>query len=168
MGRDRSLSKVSNVEQIVEQFKSLPGGLLPLLHAIKEQYGYVPESSVPTIAKGLNVSRAEVHGVISFYHDFNTKPVGKHVIQICRAEACQAMGSREIESHAKSSLGLEYGETSEDGLVTLEPVYCLGNCACSPSIRVDDTIYARVSESVFDHLIEGLQTPDTGANGVKL
>lgn len=155
------------MDQIVEQFKSLPGALLPLLHAIKEEFGYVPESSVPCIAKGLNLSRAEIHGVISFYHDFNTKPNGRHIVQICRAEACQAMGSRDIESHAKRSLGLEYGETTKDGLLTLEPVYCLGNCACSPSIRVDDAIHARVNKTSFDQLIEGLKTSNTPVNGSK-
>ena len=159
--------KGTDVDQIVEQFKSLPGGLLPLLHAIKEEFGYVPESSVPSIAKGLNLSRAEVHGVISFYHDFNTEPTGRHIVQICRAEACQAMGSREIESHAKSSLGLEYGETSADGLLTLEPVYCLGNCACSPSIRIDDAIHARVSKNCFDQLMTALQTSDVPVKGAK-
>jgi formate dehydrogenase subunit gamma len=122
--------------------------------------GYIPESTVGSIAKGFNLSRAEVHGVISFYHDFNTQPVGHHRVQICRAEACQSMGSRQIESHAKQSLGIEYGETTSDGMVTLEPVYCLGNCACSPSIRINDDIYARVDKSRFDQLISELNMPE--------
>ena len=147
------LKKNSNVDQLIEQFKTLPGALLPLLHAIKNAVGYVPDSAVEPISKALNLSRAEVHGVISFYHDFNTHPVGHHTVQICRAEACQSMGSRDIEAHAKQSLGIDYGETTSDGLVTLEPVYCLGNCACSPSIRVNDDIHARVDSSRFDELI---------------
>ena len=159
--------KGTDVDQLVEQFKSLPGGLLPLLHAIKEEFGYVPESSVPSIAKGLNLSRAEVHGVISFYHDFKTVPTGTHIVQICRAEACQAMGSRYIVSHAESSLGLVYGETSAEGLLSLEPVYCLGNCACSPSIRIDDAIHARVSKNRFDQLMMALQTSDVPVKGAK-
>ena len=155
------MDKSNNVDQLVEQFKSLPGGLLPLLHAVKHSLGYVPESAVENIAKGFNLSRAEVHGVISFYHDFNTHPVGHHTVQICRAEACQSMGSREIEVHAKNRLGIDYGETTADGLITLEPVYCLGNCACSPSVRINNDIHARVDQERFDRLIEGLSPPSS-------
>tara|TARA_B110000027_G_scaffold68176_1_gene72884 strand:- start:124 stop:615 length:492 start_codon:yes stop_codon:yes gene_type:complete len=156
----------SNVDQLIKQYKTLPGGLLPLLHAVKEAVGYVPESAVAPIAKGLNLSRAEVHGVISFYHDFNTHPVGRHTVQICRAEACQSMGSRDIEAHAKQSLGIDYGETTTDGLVTLEPVYCLGNCACSPSVRINDDIHARVDRSRFDELMKELSHASPDASGV--
>ena len=116
----------------------------------------MPDSAVPVIAKGLNLSRAEVHGVISFYHDFKTHPVGKHSVQICRAEACQSMGSRQLEAHAKALLGVDNHETTADGNITLEPVYCLGNCACSPSIRIDDDIHARVSPERFEQLISQL------------
>jgi formate dehydrogenase subunit gamma len=162
------LDKRTNIDQRIEQFKSLPGGLMPLLHAVKHDVGYIPEDSVEQIAKGFNLSRAEVHGVISFYHDFNTRPTGQHCVQICRAEACQSMGSRQIEAHAKKSLGIEYGETTEDGKVTLQPVYCLGNCACSPSIRIDDDIHARVSPSRFDQLMTELRSPvTTNAGGKK-
>ena len=98
------------------------------------------------LPKASTLSRAEVHGVISFYHDFKTIPVGRHTVQICRAEACQSMGSRQLEAHAKQALGVDYGETTADGPFTLEPVYCLGNCACSPSVRIDDDIYARVMQ----------------------
>jgi formate dehydrogenase subunit gamma len=162
------LDKRTNIDQLIEQFKSLPGGLMPLLHAVKHDVGYIPEDSVEQIAKGFNLSRAEVHGVISFYHDFNTRPTGQHCVQICRAEACQSMGSRQIEAHAKKSLGIEYGETTEDGKVTLQPVYCLGNCACSPSIRIDDDIHARVSATRFDQLMTELRSPvTTNAGGKK-
>ena len=160
------LEKNSNVDQLIEQFKTLPGGLLPLLHAVKHAVGYVPDSAVEPISKALNLSRAEVHGVISFYHDFNTHPVGRHTVQICRAEACQSMGSRDLEAHAKQSLGIDYGETTSDGLVTLEPVYCLGNCACSPSIRVNDDIHARIDPPRFDELMAELAPPSTEVSGV--
>ncbi|MBC8381002.1 MAG: formate dehydrogenase subunit gamma [Pseudomonadales bacterium] len=161
------MDKRTNIDQLIEQFKSLPGGLMPLLHAVKHDVGYIPDDSVEQIAKGFNLSRAEVHGVISFYHDFNTSPTGQHCVQICRAEACQSMGSRQIEAHAKKSLGIEYGETTKDGKVTLQPVYCLGNCACSPSIRIDDDIHARVSAASFDQLMAELRSPATTHAGGK-
>jgi formate dehydrogenase subunit gamma len=126
------------------------------LHAIQGELGYVPESTVPAIATGLNLSRAEVHGVISFYHDFKTHPVGRHRVQICRAEACQSMGSRQLEAHAKQALGIDYHETTADGSISLEPVYCLGNCACSPSVRINDDIVARVDTARFDELVAKL------------
>ena len=134
----------------------MPGGLLPLLHAIQGDLGYIPPESVAAIAAGLSLSRAEVHGVISFYHDFRSEPPGRHVVQICRAEACQAMGSRALETHVKSSLGIDYGGTTADGGISLQPVYCLGNCACSPSVRIDDDIHARVDAEKMDVLIAAL------------
>lgn len=145
-----------SISELVDQHKDLPGALLPLLHAIQSEVGYVPDSAVATIAGGLNLSRAEVHGVISFYHDFKTQPVGRNTVQICRAEACQSMGSRLLEAHAKETLGIDYHETTADGNITLEPVYCLGNCACSPSVRVNDDIVARVDQDRFDELVDNL------------
>lgn len=144
---------MQNIEEIIERLKGKRGPLLPILHAIQEEVGYVPNDALPLIAKELNLSRAEVHGVVSFYHDFKEAPRGDNLIQICRAEACQAMGSREIEKHAKTSLGLDYGETTEDGAITLEEVYCLGNCACSPSVSVNSKVYARVTPESFDKLV---------------
>ena len=145
-----------SITDLVDQYKDLPGALLPLLHAIQGEVGYVPDSVVAIIAGGLNLSRAEVHGVISFYHDFKTHPVGRNTVQICRAEACQSMGSRLLEAHAKETLGIDYHETTADGNITLEPVYCLGNCACSPSVRVNDDIVARVDQDRFDELVDNL------------
>jgi formate dehydrogenase subunit gamma len=145
-----------SITDLVDQYKDLPGALLPLLHAIQGEVGYVPDSAVATIAGGLNLSRAEVHGVISFYHDFKTHPVGRNTVQICRAEACQSMGSRLLEAHAKETLGIDYHQTTADGNITLEPVYCLGNCACSPSVRVNDDIVARVDQDRFDELVDNL------------
>lgn len=144
------------VAESIRQYRDVAGGLLPLLHAVQDRLGYVPLAAVPSIAKALHLSRAEVHGVISFYHDFRAAPAGRHVLQICRAEACQAMGSRALEAHAKDSLGIDYGGTTADGALTLEVVYCLGNCACSPSVRLDDDIHARVDPARLDELLAGL------------
>ena len=147
-----------SVNQIVADLKDKPGALLPILHAVQDKLGYVPAESIPFIAESLNLSRAEVHGVMSFYHEFRSEPAGKHIVQICRAEACQAMGSRQLEAHAKQSLGVDFGETSGDGQITLEPVYCLGNCACTPSVRIDDEVHARVTPEKFDSLVQALDT----------
>jgi len=146
------------MSDIVEKLKSQPGALLPILHGIQNQLGYVPDTSVPIIADALNLSRAEVHGVISFYHHFRQKPVGKHVVEVCRAESCQAMGSKSVEAAVKEKLGIDYHQTTADQHITLEPVYCLGNCACSPSMRIDGDIHGRLdAESSLD-LIDELYT----------
>ena len=144
------------VSSALAKYADVPGGLLPLLHDIQASLGYVPKDGVAAIATGMGLSRAEVHGVISFYHDFHSHPRGKTTIHVCRAEACQAMGSRVLEEHVKNRLGIDYGGNTEDGRFSLEPVYCLGNCACSPSIRIGDDIYARVDTARFDELLEGI------------
>ena len=144
------------VADCIERYRDVPGGLLPMLHAVQDSLGCVPADAVPPIAKALQLSRAEVHGVISFYHDFRSEPAGKHVLQICRAEACQALGARALEAHAKASLGVDFGGTTADRKITLEAVYCLGNCACSPSVRLDDQIHARVDASRLDELLADL------------
>ena len=141
------------VQECIEQYCDVPGGLLPLLHAVQDTLGFVPADAVPGIARALHLSRAEVHGVISFYHNFRDKPAPRHVLQICRAEACQAMGARALEAYARARLGIDYGGTTADGNITLEPVYCLGNCACSPSVRLDDEIHARVDAARLDELL---------------
>lgn len=148
---------VVRLSRILEQLSSLEGALLPILHQVQDEFGYLPAEAVPLIASALNLSRAEVHGVISFYHEFRSEPCGRHLVQLCRAEACQAMGARNLEAHAKQRLGIDFGETTADGEVTLEPVYCLGNCACSPSVRIGDKVYARVDAQRFDQLIDQLQ-----------
>ncbi len=142
------------VSGIIAELKTKPGALLPILHAIQDALGYVPPDSVPLIADELNLSRAEVHGVISFYHYFRSTPPGRHTVYICRAEACQAMGSEALEAHAKAVLGIDYHENTSDGAITLEPVYCLGNCACSPSIMVDKKVHGRVSPERFDDIMD--------------
>jgi formate dehydrogenase subunit gamma len=150
---------------VIEQYRDVPGGLLPLLHDLQHALGYIPPEAVPAIARALHLSRAEVHGVISFYHDFRNEPAGSHTLQICRAEACQAMGSRALEAHAKQRLGIDYGGTSADGAITLQAVYCLGNCACSPTVRIDDEIHARVDASRLDELLAELGAVGSGAPG---
>jgi len=145
------------VEAVVQQHAGQLGALLPMLHSLQARMGYIPEEAIPLMAKSMNLSRAEVHGVMHFYHDFRSQPAGDHIVQICRAEACQAMGSKTLESHVKAKLGIDYGETTSDGRFTLEPVYCLGNCACTPTIRLDDDIHARVTPDRFDELLDHLQ-----------
>lgn len=148
-----ALTPEEQISAIIDRYANVPGGLMPLLHAVQHAFGHVPKNSVAAIAKGMNLSRAEVHGVISYYHDFSTVPRGKTTVHICRAEACQAVGARELETHARQSLGVDYGGTTEDGEYTLEPAYCLGNCACGPSVRIGDDIHARVSAERFDQLL---------------
>ena len=151
-------SESGNPDEIVtsalQKYADMPGGLLPLLHEIQASLGHVPKDCVAAIASGMGLSRAEVHGVISFYHDFHDQPRGQTTIHLCRAEACQAMGSRQLEAHVKNRLGIDYGGTTEDGRFSLEPVYCLGNCACSPSIRIGDDVFARVDAKRFDQLLD--------------
>lgn len=129
-----------------------PGGLLPLLHAIQDALGWLPPEALPRVADAMNLSRAEVHGVVSFYHDFRTTPPGRHVVRICRAEACQAMGAEALVAHACRRLGTGFSTTRPDGAVTVEPVYCLGNCALSPAVLVDGALYGRVDPARFDEL----------------
>ncbi len=146
------------VQQILESLQHTPGALLPILHAIQDSQGYIPPESIQMIADALQQTRAEVHGVVTFYHHFRLSPPGKHVVQICRAEACQARGVRALEAHAKNTLGVDYHGTTADREITLEPVYCLGNCACGPSIRVGEQIMGRVDAERFDALVEELTT----------
>ncbi len=145
------------VDSTIESHRGKIGALLPVLHSIQHEFGHVPKQAVPMIAEALNLSRAEVHGVMSFYHDFRTEPAGENIIHLCRAEACQAMGARKLEQHVMERLGIGYGETTANGLVTLEPVYCLGNCACTPTIRINDDIHARVTAQKFDELMNSLE-----------
>jgi formate dehydrogenase subunit gamma len=135
------------------RLKALPGALLPILHAVQEALTFVPKDAVPLIARELNLSIAEVHGVVSFYHYFLQERPGRHVVHLCRAEACQALGSVALEAHAKAKLGLDYHGTTSDGAITLEPVYCLGNCALGPSLMVDKQLHGRVTKERFDALV---------------
>ena len=141
------------VSHVIEANKDTPGGLLPTLHGIQDAIGYIPSDAVPLIAKGLNLSRAEVHGVLTYYPHFRQHKPGSHVVQVCRAEACQSVGSDELEAHVKKAVRCGFHETSVDGEVTLEPVYCLGHCAVGPNISIDDVVHARVTPQQFDVLM---------------
>ncbi len=146
------------VSHILEEMHALQGAMLPILHAIQDSIGYVPEEAVPLVAKGLNVSRAEVHGVLTFYRHFRRTPPGKHVLQICCAESCQAMGANRLAEHAKKALGCDFHELSRDGLFSLEPVYCLGQCATSPAVMIDGEVHARMNPEKLDRLLEGTES----------
>ena len=141
---------------------TMPGALLPILHDLQAEYGHVPDAVVPLVAEALNLSRAEVHGVTSFYHDFKRSKQGRYTIKVCQAESCQAMGSAQLTTAIKAQLGCDFHETTTDGNFSLEPVYCLGNCACSPNIMVDKQTYGRVSTASFKALTKGLASKAAG------
>lgn len=132
---------------------------MPLLHEVQHALGYVPPEAIPVIAEALNLSRAEVHGVVSFYHDFRDHPAGRHVMKICLAESCQAVGCDALRAHVEQKLGVGLHGTTQDGAITLEPVYCLGNCALSPAVMVDNDVYGRVSPKRFDAIVAELRRP---------
>lgn len=145
--------------EVVDGLKMLEGPLLPILHGIQQEFGYVPDESLPLIANALNLSRAEVHGVVTFYHDYRRAPAGRHVLKLCQAEACQSMGSEAVAAKIKQALGIGFHETSRDGSVTLEPVYCLGLCACSPSAMLDGKVVGRIDDpDTFDEIVEAVRT----------
>jgi formate dehydrogenase subunit gamma len=141
------------VQRIVGDLKGRPGPLIEVLHAIQAELGYVPPAAVPLVADGLNLSRAEVHGVISFYHYFRTTPPGARTVTVCRAESCQAVGGEALAAHARRRLGVDFHQTTPDGRFSLEPVYCLGNCACSPAVMIDGRLHGRVTPERFDALL---------------
>lgn len=143
----------ATINALIAKHQNQPGALLPLLHAIQDTIGFVPEDAYLPISKALSLSVAEVHGVVTFYHHFRSHKPGRHIMQICRAESCQAMGSEALEAHAKKCLGIDYHQTTQDEAITLEPIYCLGNCALSPSVMIDDEVYGRVSAADLDALI---------------
>lgn len=149
----------ATVLKICQDLKSLAGPLLPILHAVQSELGYVPKDAVPLVAAELNLTRADVHGVLTFYHYFRTEPCGRHVLYLCRAEACQSVGAAALERHAKQALGIDFHETTADGRLTLEPVYCLGNCALGPALLLDDQLHGRVSPERFDELLAETEQP---------
>jgi formate dehydrogenase subunit gamma len=143
-----------DVRRVLAQFKDRPGPLLEVLHAVQGAFGFVPPQAIGPIAQGLNLSRAEVHGVLTFYHHFRSAPPGRHVLQLCRAESCQAMGADALAAHAEARLGVPLGGSTPDGCFSLEPVYCLGLCACSPALLLDGEPHGRVSPQRLDALLE--------------
>jgi len=153
MARPRSWEN-SEAGEIIARHRDMPGALLPMLHALQESFGYVDGRAVPEIASALNISQAEVHGVITFYRDFRTAPPGRHTIEVCRAEACQSMGCVRLVDHLRAHLKVELGGTTADGAFTLREVFCLGNCALSPALMLDGELHGRVSPATADRLIE--------------
>ena len=147
---------LDSAREAAQEFVGTTGGVMRALHKIQETFGYVDDSAMPMLGKVFNLSRAEVHGVTSFYHDFRRHKPGRYAVKVCQAEACQAMGSVELTSAIKDFLGVDFHETTADGNFTLEPVYCLGNCACSPNIMVDKQTYGRISIEGFKALADSL------------
>jgi formate dehydrogenase subunit gamma len=146
-------AQVSEIARIIDDHLHLEGALLPILHGLQAAFGHIPQTAHAPLAQALNITRAELHGVISFYHDFRDKPAGKRVVKLCRAEACQAMGGADLSAAVLARLGLDWHETTRDGRVTVEPVYCLGLCACAPAAMVDGTLHGRAT---VDALLAGL------------
>jgi formate dehydrogenase subunit gamma len=151
LGRDRAAFAshwdAEAAREIAEELKGLEGPLLPILHAFMERFGHINDEAMVLVADVLNLTRAEVQGVVGFYHDFRREPAGRHVVKVCRAEACQSMGSEALAARLERALGIAFGETTSDRRVTLEEVYCLGNCALSPSVLVDGELYGRCDEA---------------------
>ncbi|OWV88286.1 formate dehydrogenase [Rhizobium sp. R635] len=143
----------ARTRSIVADLRFLEGPLLPILHEVQEEFGYVPQEALPVIAEELNLSRAEVHGVMTFYHDYRDHPAGRHVLKLCRAEACQSMGGDAVAERVKKLLGIDFHQTTLDGSVTLEPVYCLGLCACAPAAMLDGEVHGRVDDQMTAELV---------------
>lgn len=139
---------------IINEMRTLEGPMLPILHEIQAEFGYVPQECLPVIARELNLSRAEVHGVVTFYHDFRDHPAGRHVLKLCRAEACQSMGADAVAERVKALLGIDFHQTTLDGAVTLEPVYCLGLCSCGPSAMLDGEVHGRLDTEAAGELVQ--------------
>ena len=141
------------LDEIITAHKGREGPLLPILHDIQAEWGYVPEAAQPALAAALGLTRAEVHGVVSFYHDFRDHPAGKHVLRLCRAEACQSMGGDALADQIRAAFGIDFHETTPDGRLTLEPVFCLGLCACAPSAQMGDRLVGRASLAKLRKLV---------------
>ncbi|MEO9339301.1 formate dehydrogenase subunit gamma [Mesorhizobium sp. SB112] len=142
----------SRTYEVIDELKGLEGPLLPILHGLQEEFGYVPGEALPIVAEALNISRAEAHGVMTFYHDYRSEPAGRHVLKVCQAEACQSMGSDRIASRIQQLLGIGFHETAKDNSVTLEPVYCLGLCACAPAAMLDGEVIGRLDDEKLEEI----------------
>lgn len=156
--RGAAVPDLDIVRDLLATTPSGPAALLPLLREVQGQLGHIPKEAIRLIAHVLNISRAEVQGVVSFYHDFRETPTAAHVVQLCMAEACQAVGCRELARHAKAQIGVEFHEATADGRLQVEPAYCFGNCAAGPTIRVDDRVHGRVTAELFDALMAPLRS----------
>jgi formate dehydrogenase subunit gamma len=147
--------ELSGITRLIARLADRPGVLIEILHGVQDLIGYVPDQAVPLLATALNLSRAEVHGVVTFYHYFRRAPGGRRTLRVCRAEACQSMNGRAIEAQARRTLGIEFGETTADGAFSLDAVYCLGLCACAPAVMLDGNVYGRVTPQRLEDLIAG-------------
>ena len=154
------MSAETAIVEIIERHRQRPGALLPLLHDVQDRLGHIPEAAVEPIARALNLSRAEVHGVVSFYHHFRRAPGGRHTVRLCQAEACLSLGADALRLHAQRALGCDWHQTTADGAFSLEPVYCLGQCANSPALAIDDDVFARVTPQRFDGLLASVRAQD--------
>ncbi|MFA5121252.1 formate dehydrogenase subunit gamma [Zavarzinia sp.] len=150
------MAERERLREVIARFAGVEGATLPVLHAIQAEFGHVPAAAVSLIAEAENRSRAEIHGVVSFYHDFREQPAGQHVVKLCRAEACQSMGGEAVAEHVCRRLGLSFGETAADGSVTLEPVFCLGLCSTAPAAMVDDRLVGRLTPAKAERLVAEL------------
>lgn len=144
----------ARASEIIAEHASLEGPVMPILHALLDEFGYVPEEAVPLVASALNLSRAEIHGTVSFYHDFRRRPAGRHVLKLCRAEACQSMNGPEMARDLLAKLGVDWGETTSDGTLTVEGIYCLGLCACAPSALYDGEPIGRLDQARLDAIVQ--------------
>ncbi len=150
--RQHSTETATLAARIVESLRDLEGPLLPILHRLQEEFGHVPQEALPVVAEALNLSRAEVHGVVSFYHDFRREPAGRHVLKLCQAESCRSMGAEDVAALVRGALGIGFHETSADRAVTLEPVYCLGLCACAPAAMLDGEPLGRLDAAAVEEI----------------
>lgn len=155
---DTSPKEALAARAVALRYGNKPDALIEILHDLQDELGFIPEAALPALAKSLNLSRAEVHGVVTFYHDFHRHPTGRHVIKVCRAEACQSMGADELVRNIRKSLKVALGETTSDGAITVEAAYCLGNCALSPAIMVDGKLLGRVDEAKFNAVVAELKS----------
>ncbi|MSO72929.1 MAG: formate dehydrogenase subunit gamma [Rhodospirillaceae bacterium] len=144
--------------EIVARHRQMPGATLPILHALQERFGYIGRAAIPMVAEALNLSQAEIHGVVAFYDDFREQPPGRHTLRMCRAEACQSMGCNTLVEQAEKRLGVGLGATTADGKVTLEAAYCLGNCACAPAAMLDGELIGRLDSARLDRLLDRLES----------
>lgn len=163
LARMMSRAQIKVVEDACAALKDTTGPLIPILHAVQDKLGFVPKDAVAKIASALNLSIAEVHGVVTFYHYFRTTAGGRHVVHLCRAEACQSVGGAAIEAHAQRTLGIEFHGTTQDGAITLEPVYCLGNCSLGPALMIDKKLHGRISPQRFDQLVQMMRSAPAAA-----
>ena len=142
-------------QDIIREHLMLDGAALPIFHALQRTFGFIHEEALPMVAAALNITRAEAYGIVTFYHDFRHEKPGRHILKLCRAEACQSMGGNALAEHAQARLGAKWGETSHDGAVTLEPVFCLGLCACAPTAMIDGEVVGRLDRERIDAILEG-------------